>query len=116
MKQRGRPKKEEHEKRTARLPAVRLTRAERIDLELKAERAGVDLSEWVRQQLTAAPIKRPRAPALSSVISALNRIGNNVNQIARQLNRGRDHDPEHLGFILQELHTVLDGLVRRYGS
>ena len=113
----GRPKKQEHEKRTARLPAVRLTTPERIDLELKADAAGIELSDWVRRQLTAVPIKRPKiAPTDASLITELNRIGNNVNQIARQINRGRDHDPEHLGHVMFQLSSVLENLVRRYDS
>lgn len=116
MEKRGRPKKEPHEIRTTRLPAIRLTEAERADLEIKADRAGVDLSEWVRQQLTATPVKRPREPALGSLITELNRIGNNVNQIARALNRGRDEDPHHLGHVMHQLNTALESLARRYGS
>ncbi len=112
----GRPKKEPHEKRTARLPAVRLTTAERIDLELKAEAAGFELSEWVRRQLTAVKVTRSKMAASDAgLITELNRIGNNVNQIARQLNRGREHDPEHLGHVMFQLNSVLEGLVRRYG-
>lgn len=117
MSNRGRPKKQEHELRNARLPAVRLTTAERVDLELKAARAGVDLSEWVRQQLTAAPIKRMTpARADASLISELSRIGNNLNQVARSLNRGRDADPHHIDHIMGQLHSTLEGLARRYGS
>ncbi len=117
MKKRGRPKKQEHEKRNARLPAVRLTTAERIDLEQKAEAAGVDLSEWVRQQLTAAPVKRMTPQRVSaSLITELSRIGNNVNQVARSLNRGRDEDPHHIDAVLHQLHTTLETVARRYGS
>ena len=117
MTKRGRPKKQEHEKRTVRLPYVRLTAAERFDLEAKAERAGVDLSVWVRQQLTAAPAKRMTPQRVdASLISELSRIGNNVNQIARSLNRGRDEDPHHLNDVMHKLHSTLETVARRYGS
>ncbi len=116
MKKTGRPKKAEHEKRNARLPAVRLTTAERIDLELKADTAGLELSDWVRRQLTAVSVKRPKiAPSDASLITELNRIGNNVNQIARQLNRGREHDPDDLDQVMFQLNAVLENMMARYG-
>lgn len=113
----GRPKKQPHERRSARLPAPRVTEAERIDLEQKASRAGVDLSDWIRQQLTAAPIPRMTHKRIdASVITELSRIGNNLNQIARSLNRGRDGDPHHIGHLLHQLNTTLETVARRYGS
>jgi hypothetical protein len=116
-KKMGRPEMAEDVKRGSRLPAIRLTVAEKNDLDLKAEADGLDLSSWVRQHLTNAPApKRTMAPTDASLITELNRIGNNVNQIARQVNRGRDHDPEHLGHVMFQLNSVLENLVRRYGS
>jgi phosphate uptake regulator len=114
--QTGRPKKQPHELRAARLPAVRLTDAERIDLEAKAARAGVPLSEWIRHELLQAPLPRQSASRpvgdTASLITELNRIGVNVNQIARQINRGRDHDPHHLDAVMHELHTALQRITR----
>lgn len=112
----GRPKKQPHEVRDARLPAVRLTTAERIDLEAKASRLGVDLSEWIRIELLGAPIRRGPSPTDASLVTELNRIGVNLNQIARQINRGRDHDPHHLSHVLHQLHQALESVTRRYGS
>lgn len=113
----GRPKMPDAAKRSARLPAIRLTEGERIDLEQKAAAAGADLSEWVRQQLTAVPIKRPRVAASDAqLLSELNRIGVNLNQIARALNRKRPEDPHHLGYVLSHLNGVLETVGRRYGS
>lgn len=116
MAKTGRPKMQPHERRNARLPAIRLTDAERTDLELKAQAAGVDLSEWVRGQLTSAPVKRPPSPTDASLITELNRIGVNLNQIARALNRGRADDPHQLGYILSRLNGVLETMARRYGA
>ena len=114
MAKMGRPKKTESEKRGERLPAIRLTTAEKIDLDLKAEAAGLDLSNWVRQHLTSAPTPQKMAPTDTSLITELNRIGNNVNQIARQVNRGRSHDSDHLAHTLSQLDSVLENLVKRY--
>lgn len=114
MASRGRPKKQPHEVRDSRLPAVRLTTAERIDLEAKAARLGVDLSEWVRVELLNAPVRRSAAGQDTSMITELNRIGVNLNQIARQVNRGRDHDPHHIGHVLHQLNTALEAVIRQH--
>ncbi|MEO4045347.1 plasmid mobilization relaxosome protein MobC, partial [Hoeflea sp. CAU 1731] len=58
----------------------------------------------------------PRSPVDASLLTELNRVGVNLNQIARALNRGRDEDPHHLGHILHQLHTLLEKVGRSYGS
>lgn len=112
----ARPKKAEHEKRTTRLPAIRVTEAERIDLETKAEAAGLELSAFVRARLLSAQIAPRATPLEASLLTELNRVGNNVNQIARALNRGRDEDPHHISHVMGLLSTTLEQIGRRYGA
>ena len=152
MAARGRPKKQEHEKRSARIPSIDVTVAERAHVEEAANEAGMSLSEFGRNRILASPFdldlsdadrelisEQAAAAKLSvpeycrqrlvsrravirntqleaSVISELSRIGNNLNQVARSLNRGRDADPHHIDHIMGQLHTALEGLARRYGS
>lgn len=127
----GRPKKEELEKRSTSLPAVRCTEAEKIDLLSKAGAANESLSDWIRQQLMSAPLKRTTTNRIDAgIITELvnlrrsqDRIGNNLNQIARALNRGRDEDPHHIAYVLNEIHQnsllideTIERVARRYGS
>lgn len=112
----ARPKKNDAEKRLANFPAVRVTEAELFDLHSKAEAAHLTPSEFIRQRVLAGKITPPRTPSQASLITELNRIGVNLNQIARQVNRGRDHDPHHLDHVLLELTRILEKAARSYGS
>ena len=108
----ARPKKQDHEKRSAQLPPVRVTEAEMVHVVSQAKAAGLSLSDYSRQRVLSGRL--PPAPSRqhATLITELNRIGVNVNQIARQINRGRDHDPHHLDAVMHELHTALQRITR----
>jgi len=108
----GRPQKQEHEKRTER-QNLRFTVAETVYIQQQAEAAGISPAEYVRRRALGYTVpsgvsSRGTDPAL---ISELNRIGVNVNQLARAVHRGRDfvHYWEEVG---QELRRVLEAVVR----
>lgn len=87
----GRPQKTDAEKRTKRFN-LRFTEAEIEHLRLKASAAGLEPHEYARrrvlgERVTTASTARPTDPAL---VSELNRIGVNVNQLARATHRGSD--------------------------
>lgn len=111
----SRPRKNDDEKRSERLPGLRLTIAERIELERKAEAAGVTVMEFQRAAIAGVKIA-PAGPAPSGrLLVELNRVGVNLNQIARQLNRGRDvgDDARH---VLARLYQVIDAIGRAHGA
>lgn len=112
----ARPKKHDAEKRRANFPAVRVTEAELVDLHTKADAARLSPSEYIRQRVLSGKVTPPRSPSQASLITELNRIGVNLNQIARQVNRGREHDPHHLDYVLFELTRALEKAARSYGS
>lgn len=116
----ARPRKQEGEKRTHQLPPVRVTDAELALLETAAGAAGVTVTEYMREcSLSAGRPKKAGSSNMSLVnvlnrlLVELNRIGNNVNQIARQLNRGREADPHHLDGVLHELVQIVERIGRR---
>lgn len=80
-----------HIKRT-RILTVRFTTGEYTKLETMAHAAKVELSSYVRSVLLGAEIpkrargKSPNIAALGQALVALNRIANNINQVARQCN------------------------------
>jgi hypothetical protein len=115
MSSSGRPKKQPAELRSARLPRIRLTDAERADLEAKAALEGMSLSEWVRKELTNSKARRAPAATDKALLTELNRIGNNLNQIARALNRGRPA-PDYFDQVLHQLYSTLENMARRYGA
>lgn len=102
----ARPRKQHHEKRDQRFN-LRYTQAEIEYLRLAATRAGLPPHEYARRRSLGAPVKSPAArrsdPAL---INELNRIGVNLNQIARAMNMGREVE-EDWQALSQELRQTL---------
>lgn len=74
----------------------RLSPGEQAEIEAAADRAGLTLGSYVRARVLAQPttraVRRPPAnkAALARLLGEAGRIGSNVNQMARQLNSGRD--------------------------
>jgi mobilization protein NikA len=106
----ARPKKAESEKRSANFPPVRVTEAELIHVQDQAEMAGLSVSDYLRQRALSGKVTPRRTSGEASLLVELNRVGVNLNQIARALNGGRDEDPHHIGFVLHELHGVMEKL------
>jgi hypothetical protein len=92
---------------------VYLTDAEEKQLVAKATAAGLSAASYLRASaLGDSGVKARRAPTmekqvLSAAIAELNKVGSNVNQIARALNRGRGHDEDYLQATAAELRAVL---------
>lgn len=86
-----RPRKEPHEKRTQR-HNVRFTAAELAHVQAQAEAAGIDVAEYLRRRALGyqVPAGGGRGGADPAILSELNRIGVNVNQLARATHVGRD--------------------------
>ena len=75
---------------------VRLTPDERAQLDAAAERAGLTVGAFIRQQCLGTPgpraARRPpvERAALAQLIGQLGKCGSNLNQIARALNMGEE--------------------------
>lgn len=68
--------------------AVRLTDEEKLDWDLKAHAAGLSISELVRQAMNRVRISHVGDRALQiEQTRQIAKIGNNLNQIARWVNR-----------------------------
>lgn len=109
----ARPLKAAEDKRTLHMPPVRMTAAELAQLEELAAVSGLSVSEYARQRLLTGAVKATRPKTDESLLVELSRIGNNLNQIARQLNRGRSHDPHHLDYVLGDLVKALHAQAAR---
>lgn len=107
----------------ARQALVRFDDAEFAILAERADRAGMPHATYIRATVlgTPGPRAKRRAPAdqaaLRRLLGELGRIGNNLNQIARVLNAGEDHDPaglqEALAAYLEMRDAVLAALGRK---
>ena len=114
----GRPKKSAGEIRSTAV-LLRLTISEKAAISANAERAGLDVSDYLRSlgTGTAAPA-RPASnddalPAgNAALISEVNRIGVNVNQLTRAVHRGADFT-QYWREVGRELEGVLQRLAGR---
>ena len=111
----ARPKKQPHEKRDQRYN-LRFTSAEMAHVQLQAAKAGLNLHDYARKRILGAPVAITSSyrtdPAL---ISELNRIGVNLNQLARAVNMDREFEGDW-GQLAIELRRVLTLLMARDGS
>ena len=110
-------------------PPIRCTVPQREDIRASAKEAGLTVSEFARRRLFDRPVvPRTEAKLDAQVLSELNRlgvalrsgVGNNLNQLVRDWNSGRDprldwfavHD--ELKQTLQELDNVLASVAEAY--
>ena len=112
----------EKRQRTARL-FLRLSPAEQAALATRADKAGMTPPAYLRAAAlgTAGPRAQRRTPAdatlLRQVLGQLGRVGNNLNQIARHLNTGREGDQgEALTEALAEYARMRDALYVALGK
>jgi hypothetical protein len=112
----GRPRKDTRKLRDEWLKA-RVTADELHLVEQWAREANMTPSDYIRSAALKAPItiRRYRAPD-PAVISQLQRIGNNINQIARICNTtGNDRRATNLElFLSEDLRPVLKILLKQY--
>lgn len=108
----GRPRKHPNEQRSVQ-NKQRYTQAEVDYIGLMAERAGLTVSDFIRRAALRISIQPPRPSEEREALRELSRIGVNLNQIARALNRGRETPPYIEDAILKLTHT-LDKVAERY--
>ena len=68
--------------------SVRMTEAEREHLEQLSRESGLSLSDTVRACISGTEIRQRQGDEIKDLYTAVNRIGNNINQIARSVNAG----------------------------
>lgn len=110
----ARPRKDEQDARSA-VAKLRLTQAERVQLQANAAAAGLTVSEFCRRRVLGLPVVPVVSPADASLLSEINRIGVNVNQLAYAFNADREFRGDWEA-IRDEVTRVLDKVVQRYGA
>lgn len=111
----ARPRKQTDERRSEQTKE-RWTLAELEYLNEQAELAGITRAEFIRRR--ALGYSMPPAPSRSSdpaLVSELNRIGVNVNQLARATHRGSDFT-RYWADVGGELRQVLTRMLAQHGS
>lgn len=102
----ARPRLAPAERRDAQLPPVRVTTAELDFIARQANAARLSISDYARRLLLGQRVAPARSAANDHLLMELNRIGVNINQIARALNSDRPEQGD-LATTLAELRAVL---------
>jgi hypothetical protein len=110
----GRPRKSINEQRSERI-GVRFTLAELSFLEAQAVVNSTTITDLVRRRALKLPVTPPRVgkkadSSNAALISELNRIGVNLNQLTHAVNSGRT-DVLHWEQLSTRLGQVLERLV-----
>ena len=107
----GRPKSALGEGRVA-VVSIRLTTFERAGVEVKAARSGLTLSDYCRRAILGHRVTASTEPQQvnTEALVELNRVGVNLNQIARAANRGKPL-PHSFGETLTAVQVAIECLV-----
>lgn len=115
-----RPRKTRNERRSATI-AIRLTQSQRAKISDAAERAGISISGYLSHLIDGevpniAPSDHQADLAPYAIVAQWQRAGNNINQLARSVHRGRDPELDWLLGALSELLSLMmeDQITRRY--
>lgn len=118
-------KKRKHkreEERTGKRVVVRLTQEEYQTLTAFAERATLSLAGYVRERSLEQPTTRARrrpsveVSALVRFSADLNRVGNNLNQLARRRNSGEAVASAEIEAALAEHRQILANIISILGK
>lgn len=109
-----RPRKDTAERREEQIK-LRLTLAELEHLRTQAERAGLSTAEYGRRRILGHEVSPRASRADAALVSELNRIGVNVNQLARAAHTDPDATRDWR-FVLTELRQVLAKVAGIYDS
>jgi hypothetical protein len=116
----AKPRSGSERRQRSRLAQIRLDEAEALKLEELASASGLSVGAYLRAAgLKSAGVRARPRPSVDRELLAranadLNRVGNNINQIAHALNIGLDA-PSYLGEAMRELRGVLAALRRAAG-
>lgn len=110
----------ETRKRTKAL-LVRLTDAERVEVEEASRRAGLTVGSYARQQMLKAPppraVRRPplERELIAHLLGQVGRVGGNLHQLVRHLNFGRDLERREIGEVLGALEVLKREIMQALG-
>lgn len=106
----GRPQLPPAYRRTASI-LVRVSPAEHAAITARARETGRPVSRYLREVGVGLRPRVPAGAANAAAVRELGRIGNNLNQLAREANAGRLADLEaRVEAALAELHAVVGRL------
>ena len=101
--------------------AIRVDETEAAQLAAFAERAGLSIGAFIRQQiLDAEPPRQSRRPPVEKELLAyamrhIGKIGSNVNQLARRANHGNVPHPDNIEEACAAMLELRDAVLEALG-
>jgi Bacterial mobilisation protein (MobC) len=110
------PKSGSQTRKRSKLAAMPCTPAELEDVKSRAEKAGLRVSGYLRFLVFGKEADQPRAASrpvvekekLVELSAELNRVGNNINQIAKHLNQAKGFDGDFFAANFAKYESILD--------
>ena len=95
--------------------SVRLTKEEREHLKRLADESGLTMSDAVRACVAGTEIRQRPPSEIKDLYTEVNRIGNNINQIARSVNAGiaNAEDARQALFLLRKVYDLMEAVADR---
>lgn len=86
---------------------IRLTETEYENAKQKAEYCGLSMSEFIRKQIMEGLIIKYERFDIKALTNELNKIGVNVNQIAKHINEnGGEYDRQDMESLMNEFQKM----------
>lgn len=86
---------------------IRLTETEYENIKAKAEYCNLSMSEYLRKQIMDGVIIKYDRVDMKTLANELNKIGVNINQIAKHINeRGGDYDRQDMDSLIKEMQEM----------
>ena len=95
--------------------SVRLKPTEHQKLKQLCQNFGLPASTVIRQLITGAEVRPRRSKELKELYLAVNRIGTNINQIARKANAGfaTRNDMQELLYLMGQIELLMSNIADR---
>ena len=111
----ARPPLRPEERKDELLPNLRVTASQRAMIEEKAAKAGLTLADYCRRAIFKARFAPKRGTVDQALLVELNRVGVNLNQIAKRVNAGRNLPPDFPD-VLAEVREAVRKVMAQRGS
>ena len=95
--------------------SVRMTCAERAHLNQMAKKSGLSLSNTIRACINGTELRERQSAEIKDLYTEINRIGTNINQIARKINAGigTKSDVRETLFLLSKVYQLMEQVAER---
>lgn len=94
---------------------LRLSQAEKEQLETNAEKCGLSKSVYLRRLIMGTPVKAKPCAEIKELRVEVHKIGSNINQIARSINvrQGSSELAQKALFLLGKVYEMMYEIAKR---